>query len=103
ASRCAGTRAVADRAPARAVPPSGSGLPAAPAGADWRLHRFLRRHSSRHQYRPTIAPAGPTFAQLQILAGGLSGPLFLGGGERRADPAAERATQASGRDGAEFW
>ena len=66
-----------------------------------RLHRFLRRHPSRAQGRPDLAPRQSADAELQIRAGRLSQPRLVGAAVGRGRAAAERPAQAAERDGAD--
>ncbi|MFC7541559.1 fumarylacetoacetate hydrolase family protein [Siccirubricoccus deserti] len=74
----------------------------APAGADRRLHGFLRRHPSCRQRRQAIPPRQPAAAELQICPRCLSRPGLLGAALRHPGAATEGPAQATGRGGTEL-
>ena len=76
-------------------------LHAASAGRRRRLHRFLRRHPSRAQGRPDLAPRQSADAELQIRARRLSQPRFVGAAVGRGRATAEGPAQAAERGDAD--
>ena len=73
------------------------------AGGDRQLHRFLRRHPPRAQWRHAARSQQSAEPELQIRAGRLSQPGVVGAALGRTDLPAERSAQTAERGCAELW
>ena len=64
---------------------------------DWRLHRLLRLHRSRHAGGQAVSSRPSPAAQLQVHSHRLSRPRIVHRGQRNRDSQAVRTDEANGR------